>query len=316
MNNIIELKKNNNGIYGECADISFPLVWAGDYQEEQDIVDVLKFHNETHKGFAPLIFTHYRNLAGELVKFLLLIAFVFAGTASAQTTKLEKKGHFRMVSGTINGEPIKFVFDTGANRTVLSPRLAKKLKLAVTGTEPVNTARGQIMAETSAALVTAAGRSAGIEILITNFTTGAGVEAILGTDFLEKFDFLFDTEMNTLCLGCTLPSEAAAATGTAYDGRFLTRVKIGDSLRLFTIDTGAGQLTVFERKGPQQMSINFAGAGDDITKKILFNFAGTVTSRTAVFLPPIDKTTGGLIPADFFKKLYFEKNTNKFYLYL
>jgi predicted aspartyl protease len=250
---------------------------------------------------------------------LLTIAFTFAATLNffgQGVTELGNSKNFRTIAGTINQQPIRFVFDTGANRTVLTPRAAKRLNLTLTGSETVNTAKGEVKAKSGNVQIDIDGHKASVEILVTDFAAMRGIEAILGTDFLQNFNFLFDSEKNTVCFDCTLPAAAATITGTAYDGRFQIPVMINDSTRLFLIDTGAAELTVFQRMGAQLLTANINNFSDDIYKKINLKIADKQQRLNALYLPPSSAATGGLIPAKLFKKLFYEKATGKFYLYL
>jgi predicted aspartyl protease len=250
---------------------------------------------------------------------ILTAALIFASTLNffaQEVTELSNKNNFRMIAGTINNQPIKFVFDTGANRTVLSPQAAKKLKLNLTGSETINTAKGEVKAKSGSVQIDIDGHIATVDILVSDFATLHGVEAILGTDFLQNFDFLFDSKLNSVCFNCRKPADEPTVSGKENDGRFQIIVKINDNSRLFLIDTGAADLTVFEKQGAVLMNANFNNFQNDISKKIKIEIAGNKQTLDAVFLPPSGAATGGLIPAKMFKQFYYEKLTGKFYLYL
>lgn len=249
--------------------------------------------------------------------FLIALILIAAGSAAAQTvTKLGNYKNFRTIAGTINAQPIKFVFDTGANRTVITPQAAKKLNLTLNGSETINTARGEVKAKRGIVEIDIDGHKATVEILITDFAAMRGIEAILGTDFLQNFNFLFDSAANTIIFNSPMPSEQATTNGLANDGRFQIIVKINEVSRLFLIDTGAAELTVFEKQGATLTNANFNNFSNDIYKKVKIEIAQNKQTLNAVFLPPSGAATGGLIPAKMFKKLYFDKTKNRFYLYL
>jgi hypothetical protein len=68
--------------------------------------------------------------------------------------------------------------------------------------------------------------------------------------------------------------------------------------------------------GAQLMNANISNFSDDIYKKIKLKIAGNKQILNALYLPPTTAATGGLIPAKLFKKLFYEKASGKFYLYL
>ena len=62
-------------------------------------------------------------------------------TADGLSLKVSGDGHFR-TSGTINGEPVVFMLDTGASGVALSEGLARRLGVSGRGAGQVRTANG------------------------------------------------------------------------------------------------------------------------------------------------------------------------------
>ena len=67
-------------------------------------------------------------------------------TADGLTLKASADGHFR-TSGTINGEPVVFMLDTGATGVALSESLARRLGVTGRGSGQVSTANGVTQAQ-------------------------------------------------------------------------------------------------------------------------------------------------------------------------
>ncbi|MDO4644092.1 MAG: retropepsin-like aspartic protease [Cardiobacteriaceae bacterium] len=64
------------------------------------------------------------------------------------TLKVSADGHFR-VSGTINGQSVLFMLDTGASGVALSDGLARRLGLQMKGSQLTSTANGTVDARLS-----------------------------------------------------------------------------------------------------------------------------------------------------------------------
>lgn len=67
-------------------------------------------------------------------------------TADGLTLKASADGHFR-TTGTINGEPVVFMLDTGATGVALSESLARRLGVTGRGSGQVSTANGVTQAQ-------------------------------------------------------------------------------------------------------------------------------------------------------------------------
>ena len=109
-----------------------------------------------------------------------------------------RDGHFYAV-GTVNGQAVIFMVDTGASSVVISERLARKA--GVTGGVPItfHTANGDLQGRTVANVPVTVG-----PIQVSGVRVGVGLvggdeeDALLGQSFLSKFDITMSKDQMTL----------------------------------------------------------------------------------------------------------------------
>jgi aspartyl protease family protein len=104
----------------------------------------------------------------------------------------DRSGHF-LAQGTINGQPIRFLVDTGATDVAVSERTARALGLEFGPKTAVMTAAGL-----SPAWITRIDRVSVGAITLDNvratITPGLGSQALLGMSFLKHFEMRADGE--------------------------------------------------------------------------------------------------------------------------
>lgn len=97
------------------------------------------------------------------------------------------------------------VWDTGATNSVISPRLAKVLKLLPTGMVPVNDASGQKMSNTYMVNVMLP-NNVGIPFLQVTEGILAGFDMLIGMDIISQGDFSITCPKGKTVFSFQLPS--------------------------------------------------------------------------------------------------------------
>lgn len=102
--------------------------------------------------------------------------------------KRNRAGHY-VADGTINGQPVVFLLDTGATQVALSAQLARQLDLAVGPRVPVQTANGPSVGYQSKLSSVGLGpiEVRNVSALITEGMAGNTV--LLGMSFLKQLEF-------------------------------------------------------------------------------------------------------------------------------
>jgi predicted aspartyl protease len=160
-----------------------------------------------------------------------------------------------LVPVAVNGKTeCQFLFDTGANTTVVSGRLAGKAAVSVQSEERVSTFAGKIsLAVGRVNTLQIGNRSiAGVEVLVGDlasvFNLDREVDGILGEDILSRFNYLLDRRARKLEIdadGQLLST--ISGTKIAFERRRGTiDVPVaGGALRLM-LDSGNPYLVVYE----------------------------------------------------------------------
>lgn len=109
----------------------------------------------------------------------------------------EREGGRILVPVSVNGKgPYTFLFDTGADTTVLDARLALKLGLVTAGKAPMRTFAGRLLVPLARVERLSLGSWSGgtVEVacvdLAETFGLSGDIQGILGQDFLARFSFL------------------------------------------------------------------------------------------------------------------------------
>ena len=109
-----------------------------------------------------------------------------------------RDGHY-YVEGTVGGQPVVFLVDTGATTVVISEALARAAKLGEGVPTEFQTANGVMRGRTLSDVAVAAGplHVAGLRVGV-GLNGGEADQALLGQNFLGKFDISVSGNAMTL----------------------------------------------------------------------------------------------------------------------
>lgn len=112
----------------------------------------------------------------------------------------DRDGHFRL-SGTVNGQPVEFLVDTGASLVTVSARFAEQAGLVGGQSVTFNTANGPMPGRVLRDIPVTAGPFAmgGTQVGV-GLETGRDSVALLGQSFLSRFDIELKSQQMILRL--------------------------------------------------------------------------------------------------------------------
>ncbi|MDX6405517.1 MAG: hypothetical protein QOH70_2972 [Blastocatellia bacterium] len=191
-----------------------------------------------------------------------VLSFQFASGQSALKIPFELSNNLVLVQAQLNhSQPLWFIFDTGANSTLIDEKLVEKLKLRTRGRAQGNATGGAIQAElipgVSLALPGAKVFNQTVASLPINGLSpmfGKSIGGIIGYDFIKQFVVEVDYDAKIINLYAP-PSFKYSGSGDIVPVRFINKkpfmnIKIKLEGReavegTFMIDTGAAEaLTV------------------------------------------------------------------------
>jgi predicted aspartyl protease len=155
--------------------------------------------------------------------------------------------------------PFRFLLDTGSNLSAVSERLVAAWSLAPVAKTALTTVGGTAMrpvvqlGDVSVGSVSRAGLLASIATSDELALLGAGVDGMLGQDFLATYNFTVDYRRQRLVWDAQPGADAAKLRLIPRDGRFVVRLPTGlgqEALEMVP-DTGSSSFVVFARdNGP------------------------------------------------------------------
>ena len=110
----------------------------------------------------------------------------------------DRDGHF-YAPGTINGQPVRFLVDTGASLVVVSEAMAQSAGLAKGESTVFQTANGPLKGRTVAGVPVSVGPAAVSGVRVGVGLVGMGSDtALLGQSFLSKFEVVLSGDKMVL----------------------------------------------------------------------------------------------------------------------
>jgi len=193
-----------------------------------------------------------------LISWILAATFSYAEETTTQIPFRLHREHFIVVVGSIGGlEDMNLVIDTGATRTVISKKVAKRLGLKGETRQVIAMGRKTKVREIvlpSVVLGTAQFEEVTAQVGRLSFVHGLRVDALIGLNLLKKTNLGIDYTTNTLTLGTVSHSRSSMAF---YSGLPFVMVRLevdGQPLSLM-FDSGAGNdLILFRERVKDRLS--------------------------------------------------------------
>jgi predicted aspartyl protease len=273
-----------------------------------------------------------------IAAFAIWVALSYSSAAGVcQGLQGQPEIHFRLVRDTVivislmanDQGPFAFVFDTGADTTIVDPSLAGKLSLAPLRHIQQNTLAGMQTVPVSLVDTLAAGttQANGLPVLIQDLSElrklDPHIEGIVGQDFLSRFNYLLDYRKR--CLRFERDDEIRSAIDgdrlamERRDRRMIVPVEMragGVAKVRLLLDSGANSL-VLMRKSSQALKIPAQANGLETTSsgqvgvQVGIIQALTVGSQefrnisvAVTALEPTAQIGDGLMPMALFRVLY------------
>lgn len=202
------------------------------------------------------------------LSWILTLELSYADASGIQVPFRLHRDHFIVVNGSIGAlEDLNLVIDTGATRTVISKKIAKKLRL-----------RGEVKnvialgLKTKVHEVTIPSIRLGslqfadmtVQVGQLSFVHGLRVDALIGLDLLKRTNLGIDYTTNTVTLGAI----SHTSSSMAFYNRLpfvMIRLKVGDQEVALMLDSGAGdELILFL----DRVKGRFSWTGTDQTRTI------------------------------------------------
>ena len=111
--------------------------------------------------------------------------------------KMNRSGHY-VASGKINQVPVEFLLDTGATDVAISEKLARKLKLEITGQTMSQTANGVVPSFSTVLDSVTIGNITLNNVRASIFSGLPGGEVLLGMSFLKQLEMVQKGKTMTL----------------------------------------------------------------------------------------------------------------------
>lgn len=208
------------------------------------------------------------------------------------------------VSGAVRSTPIDFVFDTGADHTVIGMDHLAKIGLSKPSGPPSGHSMGVGNAVTANWVIPTDVRVGGI--VRRNFpllvTDRSGVPALLGRNFMEPYNYTIDTAGGSILMNKKVVATASGAGGYSNTsqggvpfkrergGGILVSVEVNGRPIEMLFDTGA-QSCLFSRRDINRLGITVpADAETEVTHGVGGAMPGLKFPVSRMRCGPIDKT--------------------------
>jgi predicted aspartyl protease len=218
----------------------------------------------------------------------------------------------------LNGQgPFRFLLDTGAQTNQVQASIASKLGLAPTFRLEMTTASGTIPVVGGRIAEVSLGSAIGSnqEFLFTSLdgvhTLSAGIQGVLGQEFLARFDYLLDFAGRRLVFGAAAPEGGSRVGLETIDGRPAIETSEGK----LVLDSGTDTTILFRasRSAPDGRVLTASGStAAGAVQGLRLRIAGReYQPARAASLPRASMGEDGELPASLFHAV-FVSNSSKY----
>lgn len=188
--------------------------------------------------------------------------------------------------------PFRFLVDTGAQSSVISPRVADRLQSKPMFAVEVSTVAGSLRAHAWHVFVRVGSRSARGEVL--SYTTGAA-DGVLGQSFLSEFSYLI--RQSGIEIGAIEPRGGQRMAGRLIDGR----PAIPWNGLWLVVDSGASHIVLFRNGAGRRRRITTHAGARDVP-------GGEMHGEQVLFAgPQADRAEEGLLPTNLFQWVFVDR---------
>jgi predicted aspartyl protease len=195
-----------------------------------------------------------------LISWILTVTLSYADETTTEIPFRLHRDHFIVVSGSISGlEDLNLVIDTGASRTVVSKKVAKKLGLKGETRQVIAVGRKIKVREVvlpDVGLGTIRFPEIKAQVSGLSFVHGLRVDALIGLDLLKMTNLGIDYTTNTLTLGAVRHTESTMGFYNRLPFVMIRLEVNGQALSLM-LDSGAGNdLILFSDRVQDRLTWN------------------------------------------------------------
>jgi hypothetical protein len=218
--------------------------------------------------------------------------------------------------------PYKFLVDTGAETSVLDPKLASDLKLQPAFRVEVVTQQSKRLLPGTRLRTMRVGQTAlpEIEVIFQDLTeprrVAPAIKGVLGLNVLAAFDFSISPLTGQLEIAPQRPA-GETVSFQRVDGRIALKARMGREILTLLLDSGSNHIVLF--RTPEAMAktppvaasfTTLEGARRAVpttwTADLYFNDRLKVGMQPAAIVERHASQADGLLPASLFKKIYVD----------